>query len=218
LTQAWACGFLIYNTHSVPVTADALELSPPVGQWNDPRQIVTSLMVGIDIWSPGLEVDYRMPPVASPPPDPADYSNQVLQGVSLGSALGIDVQPPVTDSQGVASFRTWDAPFLWADSKSAFYVTTSEELIDISSKYVGFLYSAQKAWGGNQAVVPNLVVSRPQPDPAPPPPVMTDHFLASGSNIRTAIRSAASINFGGQEVGPTGGVIQEAGPGQEEVL
>jgi hypothetical protein len=109
---------------------------------------------------------------------------------------------------------SWDAPFFFHDSRSVFYVTTREELVNIWT-YPGFGFPTRAA-GSVLGDVSPVVLQSPPDIPRPSGPVLVPSgppiidpaaikpAIGPDSNIRVALGTTATVAYQGRPIGPTG--------------
>jgi ABC toxin N-terminal region/Neuraminidase-like domain/Putative peptidoglycan binding domain len=183
-------GFLLYNTHSLPVVLDHGYTAPIYGykRWFETSGPVFT-----------VDYDHRIPDV----PDNS-FPRDVLKD---SAPMGV-VQPNHYVS------NLWEAPFFFYDPKCVFYVESieSEQLV---RDFSGFGVIAKP---DTVAKVPNIVLERPPKigpkywgdggpigpqagviDPAP-----ISQFITEDANIRRGLPITVNVQFGQQQIGPGG--------------
>lgn len=207
-------GFVLYNTHSLPVLLEEILVQTKGGP--------ASLGCFADIPAP----DRMLMPVQSYTGANisdtftiayGDTIDNIMQGkfAYTNSILGIHWTSRYVEPQ-IGLPDAWDAPFFFEDRRYVFYVTTSEENVPIW-EYPGYGHSFG-IYNEPQPVpkIPPLVLYQP-PLPSPDPvAVIATNPIAGGdpaamrgqvmqtSNIRVALGSSALLSYQGQEVALTG--------------
>jgi hypothetical protein len=207
-------GFLLYNTHSLPVrieeaspsfplfsifaawrnfspifpyTGGSLALAPIPYVYNNVDYSTFTIEYGSGIWINKLP----------------RQSNKILKPVLI---------PRVVPPQGNVS-DVWDAPFFYEDRRNVFYVKTSEALVNVW-QFTGF-GAGNGVVGGTLSLPPLLEPPPPaRPNPAGPvsfgavagggDAVAMQQFVARDPNIRTALGTTQTVTFQGQEIGAKG--------------
>ena len=194
-----APGFVLYNTHSLPVRSEDITYGwPPIPHT---RVIMTRDPANT---THDLGIVY----VPAPPYNGPWIGNAILQS-SIGNGH-IETQPNLPVN------ATWDAPFFFADSRHSFYITTSEKITSVW-QYDGFGIpgGAVDPQGAN---IPPIVL---QPKPGLPDkagPVMSginigvdnsspiQRFVTEDAYIRTGIGTTGVVNYGSVQIGPQGSI------------
>ncbi|HEX5271715.1 MAG TPA: neuraminidase-like domain-containing protein [Gemmataceae bacterium] len=190
-------GFLLYNTHSLPVRVEDLTVPP----FHFPTNFRTFETQDPSPGTNTFTIDYFPPSWDEPGGGPT--RNDVLK-TSVGERVVIP-QPGLS----------WDAPFFYHDSRSVFYVTTGESFVSIRD-FGGF---GVPHWGGaTVSKIPPIVlkpvptVPRPGvPVVVPSGPVVRDpgalqRFVGGSATIRAALGTTATVSYQGRQIGPAGGL------------
>ena len=191
-------GFLLFNTHGLPISATAM---PPIFAYGQTRSFETT--------SSKLVADYvdRIPDV------PAEMlSRQILTD---------DTQMNTIAPYHLLS-SPWDAPFFFEDRRNVFYVTTTESPVWISN----FLWYGVAVAPGVLAAeqVPPLVVQTGPPvppkfwgdggplsiNPGTADPAPISRYITEDAYIRQGLATSATVQYGGVEIGPSGALMNGA--------
>jgi hypothetical protein len=218
-------GFVVYNTHSLPVrwedislqVADELGDQGPVAlSWlvlpsNPGRTLQPALPYTGGDASGNFNISYWTftgNPLLWPWTQSTTYQNDILGLTRVPRTV---VCAPTTDG--------WDAPLFFEDRKNVFYVTTKETwTLFFNHANYGLVASTY-----NPPInVPSVVVDVPPPIPQPAPyvtgivagggdPAAIVQYAAQQGNIRIAVGSGTSVTYQGTTLYPTGqssGLIQ----------
>ncbi len=201
-----AAGFVLYNTHSLPIRIEDMAYPsfklPPLWRLMGityPSKVSSTFL----IW-------YSQATTSSI--GNLNQINDILQ-TSIGERI-IESQPNVSNA--------WNAPFFFEDSRNVFYVTTDEATV-VLWDYSGYGVTHKRA---NQQIVKNLAIpplalqKQPAAPEKPGPIIATTNlglgdltsmqrFVTEDANIRTAIGTAAAVQYGNREIGPTGSLTNE---------
>ncbi|GLV54150.1 hypothetical protein KDH_09990 [Dictyobacter sp. S3.2.2.5] len=191
--EMWPGSFLFYNTHSLPVRGEDIVVPvPPASapaRRRDPAGDYTR------------DLAFKYSDGTGP-----DLVREILQ-----TPLPFEVITPKHDLRD-----SWDAPFLFADSRHVFLVTTQEQSVWIRN-YGG--YGILEPPGLLQAAqIPPLVVQT-----APPPkpkfwgdggpigsdsgvidPVSMQRFVTEDAYIRQGLGTTRNVSYGDRQIGPAG--------------
>jgi peptidoglycan hydrolase-like protein with peptidoglycan-binding domain len=209
-------GFILYNTHSLPVRLDDINLdqplvdevvAPPTDRWFAPNSSYTGAAA-----SGTFNIAYVTY-------DAGNNSTTVYTNNIIGFSR---VPRYVTPQLGLVD--AWDAPFFYEDRRYVFYVTTSQTYYTLGD-FGGFgVLNLSPTLVGTIHELPQLVLSLP-PIPKPDPVAFTtttgqvsnagsaapvQGFLAQSSTIRNALGSSAAVTFQGRQIYPSGSVAASA--------
>ena len=218
-------GFVLFNTHSLPVQWNDITLqivTPSAGSFNVPlsmlvlpanpsRTLPTPLYTGgetsgpfsVSYWSLAGDPDTAAPKKAAGP------TNKIL---------GLKRVPRTVDTAPTSD--GWDSPFFFEDRRNVFYVTTTETwTLFFNSPRYGLVDDSYIA---SSVLVPPLAVNAPRAIQATVPfatgivagggdPAAIVHYLAQTGNIHVAIGSTTPVVYQGTTVYPTGQSAQQAG-------
>jgi hypothetical protein len=190
-------GFILYNTHSLPVRIEdtaypAFTQEPSARSMVIPDTYPTKVPNTFSIW------------YGRAPYNLVSLTNEIIQ-TSLGERV-IQPQPGLPD--------VWDAPFFYEDSRNVFYVAQSHDFVPFW-KHAGYgvLHQQPNLSGVN---IPPLALQQRPPIYDPIGPVITPtgptvidpatmkQFVAEDANIRSALSSIVAVRYGNQYIGPTG--------------
>jgi peptidoglycan hydrolase-like protein with peptidoglycan-binding domain len=198
-----AGGFILYNTHSLPVAFEDLN---PYSQPIWPAQIRS--LGPISSYTGGSISDTFAGTYSS-------YSGGLYLDTYTNEILGINRIPRYVESP--SSSMSWDAPFIFEDRRYLFYVTTVEYYYPFDLfKAFGILSVSPSEQLTPE--IPPLVLHQPLIQPVGPEgilvtnvvgndPIAVQHYLSQGTNIRAALGSSVAISYQGQEISPIGSVI-----------
>jgi hypothetical protein len=207
-----SAGFVLYNTHSLPVIFEDAAL-PPLGHtWYDRFFISGSTSYPFSIiyaqqylmWPPfqllGIEKYYQ-------------FSRDVLAN-NVGNRI-VEPQP-----EWPTDWPSWDKPFFFEDSRHVFYVTSKHQWVSISlSTDFGVTISRGD---GMAAKLPPLVLKdvpqgriapkfpvdgRPiEPDLGVMDPAAMQRFVTEDAYIRQGIGATGGVTYGDRQIGPSGAI------------
>jgi hypothetical protein len=185
-------GFLLYNTHGLPVSATAMPLAFPFGYawWFETAGATFPAVYGD-----------RTPEV---PPESVSREmitrNTVIQAVAPCHHLS----------------DAWDAPFFLEDRRNVFYVTTHEEPVWISN-YRGFGVAIAPGIRAAEQMAPLVVqIGPPIPpkywgdggpigqNPSAVDPAPITRYITEDAYIRQGLATSASVQYGDVQIGPSG--------------
>jgi hypothetical protein len=193
-----APGFVLYNTHSLPVRSEDITYSlPPV----PPTRVIFTQDPANAAHDLGIMY------IPAQPYNGPWYGNSILS-----SAIGnghIETEP------NLPANAVWDAPFFFADSRHSFYVTTSEQMTSVW-EYDG--YGIPSAQIDPQAAnIPPIVLAQKPGLPDKAGPVMSginvavgdysssiQRFVSEDAYIRTGIGTTGVVTYGNLQIGPSG--------------
>jgi hypothetical protein len=204
--EATSAGFILYNTHSLPVR---FEDEPGIAlsfARAGPRSIrllmpESSSKGGSSPASFGIQyATYRggLSPILF------QYTNNILQ-FSLAPRY-VEAQP--------GSANAWDTPFFFEDRRNLFYVTTTETAPTIQD-FQGFgMLSNSPSLQSPVVNIPPLVFQQQPKPPVKGDPVLTrdrdggpmtvQGYLTESTTIRVGIGSTALIPYNGRQIGLSG--------------
>jgi hypothetical protein len=184
-------GFLLYNTHSLPLPHPAA----PVFHYGYTR--------GFETASSRFSIDYLL---LRPEIQPTWLTRDVLTDSIPYNAI----QPNHTVS------NIWVAPLTFEDRRHVFYVTSTQQPVWIPS-YIG-IGVTQDPGPIKFPIVPG-VVAQPYPVPIPRPwgdpvspgfgvidPLPVERLVAGDPYIRQGLATAATITYGNRQIGPIGAI------------
>ena len=213
-------GFVLYNTHSLPVCFEDIEIT---GFWRGtfeghPIEWPIFLPISSLLGPPGPARSF---PPAQPytggygsgtfgisylPAQgrPAMYASSILQ--YTWQPRYVQPQPWLPDA--------WDAPFLYEDRRHLFYVTTTERLVPIRW-FTGFgILSASPGVLASGLAISPVVLRQPVTAATPPEvlaataadgdPAAVQRFISAGTNIKAALALPQTITYQGQLISPIG--------------
>jgi Neuraminidase-like domain/FHA domain/Salmonella virulence plasmid 28.1kDa A protein len=203
-----AGGFVLHNTHSLPVRFEDMTLKSKQGfpvifrdvlDLPSPSRTLTPAQPYTGGYGDGtFTITYRPSWNATP-----TYTNQLLGYHWM--PRWVEPQPGLPDA--------WDAPFFYEDRLNIFYVTTGRAFVGIAS-YGGFgLLRASPGTGAEPAIQPVVLghtVSMQSPETiaavsAPAgDPVALARYIADGTNIAAALPLPATVSYQGQAISPIG--------------
>ena len=120
--------------------------------------------------------------------------------------------------------NVWDAPFLMANSKHAFHVTTENDLVPLWN-LPDYGYIADPKRGDFVGTIPGVVLKDPKlrieekvpwgdGGPGDPPlvnPNPIDKFITEDAHIRTALGRTGRVKYGNVDIGPQGAILNLKG-------
>jgi len=196
-------GFVLYNTHSLPVRREDVAI-PSFNPQPRSRIIQFQYPRYPSYESSTFSISYE-----KQRSDPNPIRNDPLE-TNIGGRV-VEPQPDVPD--------VWDAPFFFEDSRNVFYVTTSEAWVTLP-KHMGFGLPSAGSTVPNKRIPP-LVIEKQPTIPPKDGPVITptnpgdsnsspiQRYVDSGVNIRMGIGTPEAVQFGGQEIGLAGSLADE---------
>ncbi len=217
-------GFILHNTHSLPIRIDDIRVFP------------LNVIVGHGRFAGVPLVNLLTPPSPSRAFSPA-VNPPYTGGYGTGS-FGVnyyngDVTSAATYTETLFAFSwlpryidtqpwlasPWDAPFIYEDRRHLFYVVTTESLRRIW-KYPGFgIIGASQgtvavAGRTGASVIPPLLLRQPVVASTPKQvqaitaaagnPAAIQHYLATGTDLSLALPSNLAISYQGQVISPVG--------------
>jgi hypothetical protein len=190
-----SAAFRLYNTHSTP------ELMTPsaIGPYGHHRSFTTSGQPYTIIYSGAMP---DIPPVY--------YAREVLT----------DSIPVHSVQAAHAVSDQWTSPFFFEDRRNVFFVTTTQKQVWVGG-FGGYgvfpkpsvplipklppiyvvppSFPKPTPWGDPDGILPGVV------DPSP-----IERFVTQDANIRQGIAVAATVTFGGIDIGPAGAIDASA--------
>jgi len=219
-------GFILHNTHSLPVRFDGINVEVLIDYDGSGRYYPAWLPLPdvLDIPSPSRSlqptpwplVPYTGAPASGTfvisyqetPNGPVQYSNNILQ--YNWQPRFVEVQPGLRDA--------WDSPIIYEDVRHVFYMITTESQPPVPD-YQGFGALARPP---GESVLPleirPLVLRRPGITQASLADIQSTNFTGAGpdavqyypgqeTNINTSLGSAMRISYQGQVIFPAGSAI-----------
>jgi Neuraminidase-like domain/Salmonella virulence plasmid 28.1kDa A protein len=218
-------GFVLYNTHSLPVRMEDVEVIWKVGfPQNDVER--WSLSKSLTVAAPARTLLPSLPYSGGTPSSDFTftinyYANQLeIQTSAPGFSIPLltsnhtarfaDVQPALSNA--------WDAPFIYEDQLYLFYVKTTEDLATVGN-YPGFGVTYKPGWTqiATQSI-PMLVLDQKGPGPrsaanaaailgpGTDPRVLQKYVAALGPNIRTTFASSVAVTYDGVPISFVGSI------------
>ncbi len=206
--------FLLYNTHSLPVTKEELVsvnpqvigpsvtmLRPGKSRNLDTSTLIFTIKYYSDLWAIMQ--------------DSPNATNSILK----------NLLPDRTIAPSYELLSPWDAPFFYEDGHHVFYVTTAERILKIPQwqEYISATIAYKPDPTMPALVQPALPVDpRPRPNseiygssPLKPDIGVADQssmerFISEDTYIHRGIGSAGTIRFGDKDIGPAGGLKSQA--------
>ena len=192
LVETWPGSFLFYNTHSIPVRGeDVVKPAGPGKQFLKSRDFAGT--------ATELAFAYSQPP--APP-----LTRHILE-----PQMAFTVVTPRHEL-----WNAWDAPFLYSDSRHAFFVTSEAHAVRLPTfDGYGILPTVGER---TLAKIPPLVVQSPPP---PKPQVWGERgvaapgrgvadpmplraFVSEDAYIRQGLPTTVNVDFGDCQIGPSG--------------
>jgi hypothetical protein len=212
-------GFVLYNTHSLPVRWEDISVQG-VDQFGFVGSAPLSWMVLPS--NPGRTLQPALPYTGGDASGNFNISYWTFAGSPLywpwtqsnayqNNILGLTRTPRTVDC--APSTDGWDAPFFFEDRKNVFYVTTTESWISFFN--YGLYGLVGNTFVNPSIYVPPLAVDVP-PVVQPTPPFVTGivagggdpaaivHSAAQQGNIRIAVGGATSVTYQGTTLYPNG--------------
>ncbi|WP_406389671.1 neuraminidase-like domain-containing protein [Streptomyces sp. NBC_00887] len=175
--QGKGSSFMFYNTHSLPERQE--------DRSQDPLDVESfaRFVRHIEPSSPTLRISY----IGAEEGETARDVITVRDGTSyrVSSPFHISYFPD-GDQQSLIQ-NPWEAPFLYSDSRHAFYVTTRRRTPPFADS-------------------PRFGLPRPEPIPQPIPRILTPLDTATDASLTFQIDSPRSVVHGDVEIAPTGRV------------
>src|SRR5271166_5190782 len=217
-------GFVMYNTHSLPVRWDDIKLfvaAPffPFG-YVPLTQLIATASPGRTFYPGGaytggtasgtFSINYW---TIADPGNPASAANTSYQN----SLLGLNRQPRIVDT--APNPAGWDAPFFFEDRRNVFYVTTTETPTLFDPLTYGIV-ATNTYKTSSSPIIPPLVLDSPKK--ILQPTVLATGFGGGGDSaavsrfvnqngvIHTAIGSATPVVYQGATLYPTGQAPEQA--------
>lgn len=201
-----AAGFLLYNTHSLPLRLEDVA-SPPY-------QLPSSLRLLAGSYPSSTTATFTIGYWQRTAGGTTYLTCDLLQ-TNIGERVTLP-QPELADA--------WNAPFFFEDSRNVFYVTTDEAMVTIwdwlgygvgrggvslqNDKHVTIPPLALP----QQAVIPDRIGPVVTPtNPALGDPAALQRFVSDDANIRTALGTTAAVTYGASEIGPAGRLTNQQG-------
>jgi hypothetical protein len=210
-------GFLLHNTHSLPVRFEDVVLYSVEYDW---------YLGYVDVFPVPLTWLLAMPmPGVTFLPSAAPFNGGYGAGTfSINYLSATDKTPQYTND--ILTFNwtprqiqaqpfldnPWDAPFFYEDRRNLFYVKTTDTLV-LFSYYDGF--GMQPATRTPAVDVPNLILQNPPPPGVPTERLAakaaaggkftTQQYVAAGNALSAALNLSNAVTYHGQAISPVGG-------------
>ncbi len=227
-------GFILHNTHSLPVIFDDVAMLGIVEETYDQPpplppitiQIPVYLPLGAVLDVPGLSRSFA-PQIQ--PPYQGGYSPGNF-GISYANTTGYTPpaepdlfgyawQPRIVDTQPWL-VDPWRAPFFYEDRRHAFYVVPTEQWSLLWQVGSFGIYSASAGMAATGAAVDNLVLSQTVVPPTSPlaqaasaaagVPAAMRRYLTSATDLRAALPIQQPVVYQGRLMTPVGSLTQIA--------
>jgi hypothetical protein len=201
-------GFVLYNTHSLPVRLEGAHLDDLLILPNRSRNLGPKLKYTGGPFSSTTWISY----FTSPDGNISKYVNgSQLLGINF---IGRFVEPQLVmvDAEQASFFNPWDAPFFFEDRRNVFYVTTSEHLMLMNPIYT---FGNLPTTPSPQGPLPSLLVKQegipfPGDDLTLPDggsgetgPIAIRTSLSQPTSIRAALQSGLTVSYQGRQIGMT---------------
>jgi Neuraminidase-like domain/FHA domain len=225
-------GFVLHNTHSLPVRFEDVSFSVPLTIDNHPTGLYVAVPLSSVLAAPS-------PARSFPPAQPytGGYGSGTF-GISYLQAQG----SPATYVNNLLEYTwqprciqpetwlpdAWDAPFLYEDRRHLFYVTTTESLVSVW-RFPGFgILSASPGVLASGLAISPVVLRQPVVATTPPEalaaaaatadPVAVQRLISAGTNIKAALALPQTVFYQGELISPIGSIpsAPAAGNGQGE--
>jgi hypothetical protein len=194
--------FYLYNTHSLPLRQSEADVFDPIpfGPSRHIEVLTNDLMI--------------------------TYSDGKLFLTKPGGVAGEPLQRKVVENRLTDRYIApdhdmpdpWDAPFFYEDTRHVFYVTTTEQLVDVK-KFDGFVFDEPESKRLDPRIPPFIVEQLPKANPKIDPddlrvapdlsvvnPDPLRRLIAEDANIRRGIGATGEVEFGGVSIGPQGAI------------
>ena len=224
LASIWPSGgFVLYNTHSLPVRFEDIWVTLRLKRGLYPRRYNLGALVATP--ASGRDLSPIQPYSGGNAAETFGISYWTSDGGSTVSgggtrALASPTSSSATTGSLVMSSRSsvlatlWDAPFFYEDRQHLFYVSTSETIQTIN-RFNGFGALPASAGGGGAGAAGSgnqttgsAVAARPdgnfhrQRDRGGGNPVAIQGFLAGAATLRTALGDADPVTYQGPSIRP----------------
>jgi hypothetical protein len=213
-----AGGFLLHNTHSLPVRFDDIAFAGrDLVSFHGKTATSVTLLSLLDDPSPfrsfspaqsvtgGYGSGTFTISYAQTPDDPPTVKNDILK--YDWAPRWVDVQPGLPDA--------WDAPFIYEDRRFLFYVTTTISYLPID-RYRGYgLLSATASMPKLAHAISPIVLRKQLTTPTPEQilavnssvgdtAVSSQRFLSQQSTIQAGLAMPVAVSYQGQLISPAG--------------
>jgi hypothetical protein len=213
-------GFVLHNTHSLPVRLEDM--------WVPPSRFLAGHVEPTPLWqllalpSPSRTLSA----VQTNPPNPPLPTFSGASGTGGFSILyentlgfGAVFNNPVLDFTWIPRFvepqpgLAWDAPFIYEDRRSIFYVNTTKSTATFLDS-VSFGISSTELGPVARGRIPGLVLRSDVVAPGAPVasgpaqgnPSATQRYLVDETDLNAALSSSTAVTYQGRVVSPTGSV------------
>jgi Neuraminidase-like domain len=221
-------GFVMYNTHSLPVRWDDIQLTitfpvsgstvgnvPLIGLIPTPTPGRTFYPGGVYTGgsvSGTFNISYWT--VTSPGTVPS-YTTTSYQN----SLFGLNRQPRIVDA--APNGAGWNSPFFFEDRRNVFYVTTTESYVPFFEVPIYGIVSINAFSASSSPVIPQLILDTP-PDVLKPTAFATgffgghdgtlavSQFVTQNGAIHAALGSTAPVVYQNMTLYPTGQASEQA--------
>ncbi len=220
-----AGGFMLHNTHSLPIIFDDVPLIgistelviTELGTHSYQVPVGIPLAAVLDVPSP-----YRSFPAYwgaytggfAPSTFSVSYQNSAISIPSYSNAL-LEYQwaPRYLDTQpGLPG--AWDAPFIYEDRRNLFWVTTTTTMVPVLRQRAFGVLSAAPTLATAQRLTPPLLLTRPVTAAVPREvlaiagsggdPAALQRLLAASPAISAALPGRQTVSYQGQVISPVG--------------
>ena len=221
-------GFVLHNTHSLPVRFEDIPFVAPVlGPNGQPTWLTYHVPLSLVLRAPSparscsasgpytggysngtFGINYLLSQGS-----PATYAESLLQ--YTWQPRTVQPQPSLPDA--------WDAPFFYEDRRHLFYVTTTESLVPIW-RFSGFgILQASPGLTASGLAISPVVLRHPVVAATPPEvlavtaadgdPAAVQRFISAGTNIKAALALPLTVSYQGQLISPIGSVPSPSAAG-----
>jgi hypothetical protein len=208
-------GFILYNTHSLPVRFEDVALPILNATWYDRSFLDSAQYPFLLIYMHQYFVWVLFPWVGWLPVEQYDQFERDILPNSVGRV--VEPQPGwPTD------WPSWDKPFFFEDSRHVFFVTTTETQVLVSN-YPGYGFAGNHGLYHSAQIPPLIVQTGPRPPVRPefsgdggsmgPDPGIIDpapmrRFVTEDAYIRNGIGTTGGVMYGDRQIGPSGTLMR----------
>jgi ABC toxin N-terminal region/Neuraminidase-like domain/FHA domain/PA14 domain len=223
-------GFILHNTHSLPVRIDDIYVESSAGGGFIPWRSLVSLLTAPSparLLTPSVGAPYTGGSGAGTF-GISYYNGDVTTPPAYTEALfNFSWQPRYVDTQPWLA-SPWDAPFIYEDRRHVFYVETTESLQRIwTQPGFGITASAESTAIGKVAgTIPSLVLRQQVVAPtakqiqaitaAVGSPAAIQHYLATSTDLTAALPTQLAISYNGQLITPVGSLAGVLPPATDD--